>query len=584
MEIKKILKVIVTITIVLSAIFQAQPTLANEIPGIIYDVKFELNGGSGFFPAQTVNHGSLAKMPLEEPTRANYRFIGWFTDAGEPFDFLTPIVKHTIIHARWEPRINLSGFITVHFELNGGLPAPDFDSQTVPFARRVTRPAIDPVRSGYTFTGWFTLASGGSPFNFSARLNTLASSLLTIHAQWEPIVISSNVVSFELNGGTMTPDFDAQVIYYSGRATRPVTDPVRVCYTFIGWFTSRVDGHEFNFDMPITQNIILYARWKPALNSDNNSGNDSNSNSGNDSNHNSGNDSNSNSGNDSNHNSGNDSNNNSGNNSNHNSSNNSNNNSSNSSNNQSNNTPDSSGHLNEDAPNSSGTSMEVNDEGTIIITAPHLEGKAIKIFGALLPFDVTMGGVGELGEIFLLFPGDTEPEELDVVVPTEWTYDYFHDVPGNLVLALLPPGVDLATVLNNPSNPQPRDRSLIEGLEREPSDRSLIEGLEREPSDRSLIEDLEREPSDRSLIEGLEREPSEQAEEPIEGGVSEYDPQPQAPSEDGEHHAEAETLTRLQYASLTQHASLPNSLALVGGIVLKSGCVLVESKKRSSKT
>ena len=594
MNTKKILKVIVTVTVVLSSVFQAQPTFANEVTDILYDVKFELNGGSGFFPTQTVSHGNLAKMPLEEPVRTDYLFIGWFTDANEPFDFSVPIVAHTTIHARWEPRSILSRFITVNFELNGGMSAPEFTSQTVRFARRATRPTIDPIRAGYTFTGWFTLATGGIPFNFDARINTLASSL-SIHAQWERIVAvshavsfelnggihtsdfnsqlvpdrkyatrptidpiragytftgwftychepfnfstpiveqtviharwelnatASHVVSFELNGGNVTPDFASQVIYYPGRAINPVTIPIRDGYIFTSWMTSRNGGYEFNFDVPVTRNTTLYAQWEPNLNSNNDPGHNSNNNSNNHSGHNSSNNTNNDSGNDSN--------------------NHSNNNSSGGFGNQSSTSPDSSTHLNENESDLPDASMKVDDEGTIIITAPHLEGIAIKIFGARLPFDATMGGVGELGEIFILFPGDTEPEELDVVVPIEWTYDYFHDVPGNLVLALLPPGVDLATVLSNPSNPQPRDRSMIEDLE---------------------------------------QETSEQTEEPVEDEPSEYALKPPSVKEE-----RAFSSMRLQYASLTQHASLPNSLALVGGVMLKSGHWLLASKKELNET
>ena len=67
--------------------------------------------------------------------------------------------------------------VTVSFNTHGGSP---IDSQTIESGTLATRPAQDPVRAGFTFSGWFTAATGGSAFDFSTPIITDT----VIHAQW----------------------------------------------------------------------------------------------------------------------------------------------------------------------------------------------------------------------------------------------------------------------------------------------------------------------------------------------------------------------------------------------------------------
>ncbi len=51
---------------------------------------------------------------------------------------------------------------------------------TLESGQKVTKPATDPVREGYTFEGWFTQASGGEEFDFDTPITQNT----TIYAQW----------------------------------------------------------------------------------------------------------------------------------------------------------------------------------------------------------------------------------------------------------------------------------------------------------------------------------------------------------------------------------------------------------------
>lgn len=88
--------------------------------------------------------------------------------------------------------------------------------------------------------------------------NNISLSLKKLYTVW-----------FELNGGT--GDFDEQRLVSGEKATKPETEPTKestedCAYEFIGWYTSTDNGktisdEPFDFDTPIKQDTILYAKW-----------------------------------------------------------------------------------------------------------------------------------------------------------------------------------------------------------------------------------------------------------------------------------------------------------------------------------
>ena len=66
-----------------------------------YTVTFNTNGGEAIPPQQVAPGGVISKP--SDPMRDNYRFIGWFSDAGlsTAFDFGTPINSDATLYAKW---------------------------------------------------------------------------------------------------------------------------------------------------------------------------------------------------------------------------------------------------------------------------------------------------------------------------------------------------------------------------------------------------------------------------------------------------------------------------------------------------
>ena len=213
------------------------------------NVTFNLQGGTGSFPAQSVVHGVTVARPTVEPTRAGYSFNGWWTavTGGTRFDFATPILVDTVIYARW---ISDTAH-TVTFNLHGG--TADFELEIpVHDGERVMRPTVEPTRTGYSFDGWWTTVTNGAMFNFNSPI--MADT--TIHARWRP----NHTVTFSLHGGTSTFP-TTQFVADRGMVPHPSPHPTRAGYSFNGWWTAATDGTEFDFNRMIMADTTIHAHW-----------------------------------------------------------------------------------------------------------------------------------------------------------------------------------------------------------------------------------------------------------------------------------------------------------------------------------
>ena len=110
------------------------------------------------------------------------------------------------------------------------------------------------TRTGYTFTGWNTKADGtGTAYHAGATIDYPAEGkTLTLYAQWK---VSSHTVTFDSNGGHTVA---SQTVDDKGKVKEP-TAPTRDSWTFAGWY---LNGVEYDFTTPVTQDITLKAGWK----------------------------------------------------------------------------------------------------------------------------------------------------------------------------------------------------------------------------------------------------------------------------------------------------------------------------------
>ncbi len=221
-------------------------TLYAQWTTLNYPVTFDSHGGSSV-ATENVPYGDYATEPAD-PTRYGYDFDGWFTaeSGGTAWDFgANAITAATTIHAQW----TLADF-TVSYDSQGGSAV---GSETVTFGNYAAEP-LDPALTGYTFLGWYTLASGGTAWDFGA---TAITGDLTLYAHWAPI---DYAVTFDTQGGSAVAG--ATVAY--GETVPSPSAPTLSGYAFDGWFTAASGGTEWDFLADtITGDTTIYAHWTP---------------------------------------------------------------------------------------------------------------------------------------------------------------------------------------------------------------------------------------------------------------------------------------------------------------------------------
>ena len=200
--------------------------------------------------ATTSNVNVGSKVTKDNPTRANYEFMGWFADQGctSAFDIATTNITSDItLYAKWK----LNEY-TVTFDLNytGSTPT----TTKVNHGDVVNKPT-DPVRDGYTFIRW---ELNNTEYDFT----TPVTSNITLKAIFEEIPTTATV-TFNLNytGAPNDGVLSSADVNIGSKATKP-TDPTRTNYRFFRWTSDQAGTTPFNFDQTeIEENTTLYAQW-----------------------------------------------------------------------------------------------------------------------------------------------------------------------------------------------------------------------------------------------------------------------------------------------------------------------------------
>ena len=147
---------------------------------------------------------------------------------------------------------------TVSYNANGGTGAPS--AQTKTYGKALTLSSTKPTRTGYSFKGWATSASGAVVYASSASYT--ANAAITLYAVWEA---NTYTVTYNANGGTGAPS--AQTKTYGKALTLSSTKPTRENYNFLGWGTSAASttvAYAAGANYTINAAITLYAVWELA--------------------------------------------------------------------------------------------------------------------------------------------------------------------------------------------------------------------------------------------------------------------------------------------------------------------------------
>jgi uncharacterized repeat protein (TIGR02543 family)/LPXTG-motif cell wall-anchored protein len=222
---------------------------------IVKEYNINVDGCIATTDGKTVTKAAAGKkITVTATVPENKTFHSWTTSQGltlpktNPAGFDMPANSVSIT-------ANLGG--TVTFSNNGKTGAKNMPAnQLVKAGDKVTKPKEDekPTLEGYRFLGWYTTSEGTTEFDFD---KTTISQNTTIYAHW----IKTHTVKFETKHG-IAPE--KQVIDDGKKATKP-TDPQMTGYKFVGWYTDSTLRSAYNWDTPVKEDKILYAKWTGEL-------------------------------------------------------------------------------------------------------------------------------------------------------------------------------------------------------------------------------------------------------------------------------------------------------------------------------
>ncbi|MFW5838596.1 MAG: InlB B-repeat-containing protein [Bacillota bacterium] len=140
--------------------------------------------------------------------------------------------------------------VTVYFSVYGGSVV---DLITLEKGGTIS-PPIEPLRTGYTFDGWFYDSDYLIPFNFDAPIN----SNIQVHAKWTENNNTSTVtITFNSNGGSPITSINGNT---GDTFTLPLA-PTKTSHTFDGWFTNAAFTTPFTNTVFPDANLTLHAKW-----------------------------------------------------------------------------------------------------------------------------------------------------------------------------------------------------------------------------------------------------------------------------------------------------------------------------------
>jgi uncharacterized repeat protein (TIGR02543 family) len=217
-------------------------------------VTFNLNGGSGSFPALTVARNSVLSA-LGTPTKDGFTFGGWYMDETLTTAYTNQEVANNVtLYAKWNEIVIATA--TVTFDLQGG--SGSFSNQVVNMGEYALRPTGEPMKDGYIFSGWYVQSFEGQPFDFETMAiyqNT------TVYAQWIENQQTTYTVTYDLNGA-FQPEPITELVIEDGYPVGPTTSFIYADHIFMGWSLDEFTETA----MPLNEIIILgdttlYAVW-----------------------------------------------------------------------------------------------------------------------------------------------------------------------------------------------------------------------------------------------------------------------------------------------------------------------------------
>ena len=148
---------------------------------------------------------------------------------------------------------HIMGYPVVTFDPQNGSATSTYTGESSNYViPEESRPA-DPVRTGYTFTGWYTEPTCENLFDMA---KTGVNKHITLYAGWDA---NEYTITFDLGDVEGTAP-ESQTVEYGKLIQQPVNpvDPSEDARTFLGWY---YNDTLWSFTTPVEGDMTLVAHW-----------------------------------------------------------------------------------------------------------------------------------------------------------------------------------------------------------------------------------------------------------------------------------------------------------------------------------
>ena len=251
-------------------------TFIAQWNAVEYDIVFNENGGTfaGTYtkPQKYTIESSTITLPTSSNiTKTGYTFGGWYTTSG-----LTGTAQTTIdsgstgiktYYAKWNPvtyTLNLQENDNATYAASWtGTEPVEFNTNQLPYNLPTASSSNKVTRTGYTFDGWYTAASGGTKVTQITAIGNQ-----TYYAHWNPVTYTLNLLENDNETytaswtGTEPVEFNTNQLPYNLPTASSSNKVTRTGYTFDGWYTAASGGTKVTQITSIGAKTY-YARWSP---------------------------------------------------------------------------------------------------------------------------------------------------------------------------------------------------------------------------------------------------------------------------------------------------------------------------------
>lgn len=238
-----------------------------------YTISFNANGGSGSMKNQTFTMGVTGYLNSCTFTRTGHSFAGWNTasNASGTWYWERGSINRTsgaTLFAIWSPNSYQVTFYT------NSADTPDSTKNVTYNSTYGTLPT--PVKTGYTFAGWFT--EGGIQVTADTKMTTAGP--VALYAKWTP---NTYYIKYHVNSGDTVDGVAQESVTKSVTYECPVDLSVKATkdkYNHIGWalssdssfiiesfdsFKFETDEHYENYMTDNGTTLNLYAMYSPEV-------------------------------------------------------------------------------------------------------------------------------------------------------------------------------------------------------------------------------------------------------------------------------------------------------------------------------